>query len=790
MKKIFNYLFLLIISLSIISVLSSCGKKGDDNQTVQQEEKVIPIYQGVSIDADTKNENLSLAGTSEEDRNEMINKDFGIKVTDEISYFSTKEQRQYITLNFYNPSQFEILSFVLNGTKYQSYQFTEDSTSDQIRVAINMPNTSGIIEYNIEQIKYIDGQAIKDCKIDGNTSIKVGVLYDTKPFTVTDVVVDYDDEDDLDDEEVDSDEDVVEAAKGEFRLYVFDELGIVKKETLKLGENTTVFNDLKVNKEYIYTIVASLDFLDGKGMRTFILKEDVFKTKDYINISNTIETETSLGLSINKNFDSVKLEKVELFKNNVLVHTTIDETVSFTGLYSNSDYVVRVTYSYNNLQYVTEVNLKTKPMEAPTVSIELTPSKKSINYNVYYQDKYNILKVNKIELIKNGVAIQTKQELKSEFTNLLSDNDYEVKVYYTYNLNEGLSDIAEEISSNTHTNSLTVPTVGTNLINGTTKVSGSLVISDIDNTLTIESINLQRESDSSLIGSLNNTNEFSYDVIPNVDYKIIVSYSYNLNDGNPSISKTHEIKFTTHKVVPTISVEMLNITDKSAVVNISTSDNNSTGNIKSIKLYKNDTFIKDVSLVDYLINDLVSNTDYTVKVVYVYDLNDGTGSHEITESTTFKTLKVMPTVNIKEDITTTSIKINPEILDIDSAGKLTKVELLINNEVKATLAENYLFEGLLSNTKYVVRLYYEYDLNTGLDTLKVTKEITTTKKAQPIVDVTLSSDKKSIAYEVTYTDKENTYKLENVEIIKSNVVLNSLNTANGTLSNLLSNNED
>ena len=322
MKKIFNYLFLLIISLSIISVLSSCGKKGDDNQTVQQEEKVIPIYQGVSIDADTKNENLSLAGTSEEDRNEMINKDFGIKVTDEISYFSTKEQRQYITLNFYNPSQFEILSFVLNGTKYQSYQFTEDSTSDQIRVAINMPNTSGIIEYNIEQIKYIDGQAIKDCKIDGNTSIKVGVLYDTKPFTVTDVVVDYDNVT-ITNNIVDAGS-VVEDAKGEFRLYVFDELGIVKKETLKLGENTTVFNDLKVNKEYIYTIVASLDFLDGKGMRTFILKEDVFKTKDYINISNTIETETSLGLSINKNFDSVKIEKVELFKNIVLVNTTID----------------------------------------------------------------------------------------------------------------------------------------------------------------------------------------------------------------------------------------------------------------------------------------------------------------------------------------------------------------------------------------------------------------------------------------------------------------------------------
>mgnify|MGYP003318813077 CR=1 FL=1 len=43
-----------------------------------------------------------------------------------------------------------------------------------------------------------------------------------------------------------------------------------------------------------------------------------------------------------------------------------------------------------------------------------------------------------------------------------------------------------------------------------------------------KTINLYKESDSSLIGSLNNTNEFSFDVIPNVDYKIIVSYSYNL----------------------------------------------------------------------------------------------------------------------------------------------------------------------------------------------------------------------------------------------------------------------
>ena len=35
-----------------------------------------------------------------------------------------------------------------------------------------------------------------------------------------------------------------------------------------------------------------------------------------------------------------------------------------------------------------------------------------------------------------------------------------------------------------------------------------------------------------------------------------------------------------------------------------------------------------------------------------------------------------------------------------------------------------------------------------------------------VSDVTLTSDKQTVSYEVSYTDKENTFNLENVEIIK------------------------
>ena len=787
MKKIIKYLLILLFTISLTFVFTSCKKDQSKDDPNIETEKVVPIYQGVDFGSSSKEEPLKLKGVSKDERDDIIKDDFGILTTDEISYFAKKEERKYISLNFYNPSQFEILSFVLNGVKYQSFQFTEDSTSERISVAITMPNTSGIMTYNIEQIKYIDGQAIKDVRMDGSSNIKVGILYENAPLAICDVVVDYNSVNVISNI-VDSSK-VVEASNGEFRLYIFDELGIVKKENLKLGNNVSIFNDLKVNKEYIYIICASLDFQDGKGMRTYIIQEDTFRTKDYINISNTIVTETSVGLTINKNFENVEIEKVELLKNNQLVTETINDIVTFNNLLSNTTYLVKVTYSYNNLKYVTEVELVTKQMVAPTVSVIATPNKRSISYEVLSEDKYNILKVNHIDLIKNGVVIKSLNTLKGEFGELLSNNDYEIKVNYSYNLNEGSVDITEEVSTLTHTLSLVAPTVGISYTNGTSLLKGSLVISDVDNIISISSINLYLVSDNSLVDTISSSNNFNFNVTSNTTYKLVVSYSYDLNEGLGASAATYEKEITTIKEVPTISVDTTSITSNSGLVVITSSDNNVTGSIKQIKLYKNDVYLQDVSLVDYTLDSLLSNTTYKVEVIYVYDLNDGTGSHELLSSSTFKTLKETPSISIKEDVTTTKIVVLPEIQDLDSAGSIDKVELLLNNEVIETLNDTFEFDNLLSNTKYVIRLYYNYNLNNGEDTLKVTKEIVTTKKKAPIVDVTLKANKTEVTYDVTYTDIENTFKLESVELVKGNKVINTINTLSGVFNELLSNND-
>ena len=786
MKKIIKYLLILLFTISLTFVFTSCKKDQSKDDPNIETEKVVPIYQGVDFGSSSKEEPLKLKGVSKDERDDIIKDDFGILTTDEISYFAKKEERKYISLNFYNPSQFEILSFVLNGVKYQSFQFTEDSTSERISVAITMPNTSGIMTYNIEQIKYIDGQAIKDVRMDGSSNIKVGILYENAPLAICDVVVDYNSVNVISNI-VDSSK-VVEASNGEFRLYIFDELGIVKKENLKLGNNVSIFNDLKVNKEYIYIICASLDFQDGKGMRTYIIQEDTFRTKDYINISNTIVTETSVGLTINKNFENVEIEKVELLKNNQLVTETINDIVTFNNLLSNTTYLVKVTYSYNNLKYVTEVELVTKQMVAPTVSVIATPNKRSISYEVLSEDKYNILKVNHIDLIKNGVVIKSLNTLKGEFGELLSNNDYEIKVNYSYNLNEGSVDITEEVSTLTHTLSLVAPTVGISYTNGTSLLKGSLVISDVDNIISISSINLYLVSDNSLVDTISSSNNFNFNVTSNTTYKLVVSYSYDLNEGLGASAATYEKEITTIKEVPTISVDTTSITSNSGLVVITSSDNNVTGSIKQIKLYKNDVYLQDVSLVDYTLDSLLSNTTYKVEVIYVYDLNDGTGSHELLSSSTFKTLKETPSISIKEDVTTTKIIVLPEIKDLDSAGSIDKVELLLNNEVIETLNDTFEFDNLLSNTKYVIRLYYNYNLNNGEDTLKVTKEIVTTKKKAPIVDVTLKANKTEVTYDVTYTDIENTFKLESVELVKGNITISTSSNLKDSFTNLLFNN--
>jgi hypothetical protein len=107
-------------------------------------------------------------------------------------YYATANQDIYITIHISNPDSFEIVSFVLNDTKYPSYQFKDGSDLENIVLKVNVGDAVGYLEYTIDEIKYIDGTEIKDVLIDGNETVNVGVYTSNQPQdTITDENISY-----------------------------------------------------------------------------------------------------------------------------------------------------------------------------------------------------------------------------------------------------------------------------------------------------------------------------------------------------------------------------------------------------------------------------------------------------------------------------------------------------------------------------------------------------------------------------------------------------------------------
>ena len=795
MFKIFKrVLFVLMISLSM-SLTYGCGLKSKNNEnptTPAVEEKTAPVYKGLSLeDVEKQNQVRPRKNKkySDSEMVDMISADFGEMVSAALSYFAPRQAKKYITLNFFNPEQYEILSFVLNGVKYQSYQFSEDSDSSHIKVALTMPNKSGIVNYHIDEIKYIDGTEIKDVKIDGNTEINVGISFDYAPTSIIDLVPSFDYVN-FNTSIIDT-LDVVNLTNGLFRMYLFDEYGIVDHHDLMPGENMFNFNNLDVNKIYDYILCATYDPYDGSGKGVHIIDENYFTTRDYIGIFNDIVGEQTISFDLEKYNEAVDFDRAELVYQDNVIETIYDELFNFDGLFTDSDYLVNVFYNTNGKGHQSSYNFHTGKYEEPYLNIEATADKNSVSYIITQTDNSKIQEIKKVELLKNNAVVQKNNGDETyTFRNLQSNTEYKVKVYYCYDMHNGTGSKNFQKEVIVRTLGLQIPTVGIEISSVVDKISGNVVLADVDNIIYIDQIALYKKSNHELINFNQNSTTFEFGVSSNVEYEIVVNYHYNLNDGNGDVQLAYTYMVTSGRKAPTMDLNLLGFTSSECNYQVIVEDEALIGSIKSIKLYNNNTFIKDLNKVDFYVDNLSSNTDYTIEVIYVYDLNDGRGVQELKKTLNFKTLKESPAISFNEVVSKDSIKVIPNILDIDAAGRISKVELYLGSTLVDLIAEGeYIFNNLSSNTSYIVKLYYQYNNNSGDDLLIVSKNITTLAKTSPVALISLTATKDTINYQIGLTDSDKTLVDYKVKLYFEDHLINEKNDLTGSFDNLLSNSD-
>lgn len=219
----------------------------------------------------------------------------------------------------------------------------------------------------------------------------------------------------------------------------------------------------------------------------------------------------------------------------------------------------------------------------------------------------------------------------------------------------------------------------------------------------------------------------------NNTYRLVAEYQNG--DATESIA----IVFTTFaKATPTISITDPKSTQSSVSFTVNEFDIDNIGAVVKIELLHANGTIYSKNLAQRTFTGLLSNNVYTVKITYVYNLNDGAGSYTVTRELTIATApKATPEIAITDPTKSqTSIGFAISESDMDNVGALTRIELIHEGgTVVAQSLDQRAFSGLLANSVYTLRITYVYDLNDGTGQHTLTRELVFITREEQRIDL-------------------------------------------------------
>ncbi len=610
MKKLLAFL-LIFVCLSL--VLSSCGIIGGsgnggngDNGSGSGDgaKKRVPIYQGMSISSDKLMASAEIpmtwAGTNNgngnngdngnhygqfkgdhEGKGEEIDKDnpfpengagesieneaeSSIKVEGAVHeiYYAEPNQDIYIYIHIDNPDSFEIMSFTLNDKKYSSYMFEDGSDMETIILKYNVGNASGIVEYTIDAIKYVDGTEIKDVLIDGDKTVRAGVKTENQVSSAISGVNIGTNSISFNANITDNDG-LVAFFGGKLCAVIYDGFEIVAEQELSLGENSVSFDGLKTNTIYQYAVVGYYDDLAGGGFGMNVLLKDAFCTESVVLFSDISVWKDGIdfGLLWHESCEAKQLISLKLYQNDRLVKELSPDATSVKELLSASTYTLIAEYSNGGEAESIYLEFTTCEKVTPVINLNKNSiTQSSISFIITEEDEESVGSITKIELIhKNGTTVAENVDVR-EFTELLSGNEYTVKVTYTYDLNDGNGEqtIVSEVTTATLAKAKPVIEIDKATLTQN-DVKASHTITDVDGTLIDYRFDLYKgamlvKGEAKEI----NFNSLTY----YTEYTVKLTYTYNLNDGKGIQTVSEEYKYTT---LPYIDVTGCNIANTSAV---------------------------------------------------------------------------------------------------------------------------------------------------------------------------------------------------------------------------------
>lgn len=769
-QRIFSILAILTMTVILTCIFAACDKTNVDDE---KHTKQVPVYKGMTISRSFANafamsasdDNGNHYGHFEGDHNDRddevdqnkpfedpnapsiedkANSTLDVVGAAESIYYADKNQDIFITIRLSNPDSYEILSFTLNGKKYSNYMFENGSDMENLVLKVNVGDVGGIVEYTIDAIKYVDGTDIKDVRMDGDRTVKAGVRASDQTYvnvtneqkTMTSITFDA---------QVVDLYSLIEKSGGYAKAVLYDGVNMLTKD-INVGEKTNiVFDNLTPNTVYQYGVVALYDNLSGNGAKLNTLYKKAVYTDTIVLFKDVQVGKESIewGFLWNESFASKQMNAISLWQNDEKVQDVDVTATRLDGLKTDNEYTLKATYkNLKNQDESIQITFTTLTKAIPTVEIvNAVATKKSIRFGINVVDKESVGAISKIELLHENAEPITAENLDvREFSGLLCDNNYTIRVTYSYDVNDGKGVQLLYAEKTIKTESKTMPTARITsdpMVYGTKGNCAGFdyETTDVDNVGYSKVVLIRDGKDDAPLVFLNGEKVFE-NLYNNSKYILRLVYVYDMDDGKGERELVEEKTFTTWRLMPpSIWITSLAPTKDGAVYDAQMSDTYSFVSCR-FECVADDAptvviedFMQDsITLSEQYIRGLLSNHDYKVNLIIRYDLNDGDGEKEFVFRTfDLKTNpRMVPSVSLP-CINNAGNKIasSVDLSDRDNTYRgIDKVELCDGDRVIATSTdENFVFEGIDNfSQSYTIKVTYIYDLCDGLGEQKGTTE--------------------------------------------------------------------
>ncbi len=717
----------------------------------------------------------------------------------ETMYYAEADSDVIVTVKLRNPDAFEILSFTLNGKKYTGYMFERGSDTENIILKVNVGNVSGVVDYTIDAIKYVDGTEIKDVLMEGDKTVRVGVRSDdavTCKVTnekVTRNSVSFD-------VRVADLRSLVSSSGGYVKAVLYDGDQIRTSDIYVNATTHVVFYNLAPNTVYQYGVFGCYDDFGGEGVRLNQLYKQSVVTSATVLFGDADVQAQSLSWSYvwgdtpatERAFTSLTLWQGEQKVRDLdVAATTVD------GLYTNCAYTLVAEYLVDGSTESIRLQFVTLAKQVPSVSLsDVVASQTGVRFVVNATDPDGVGTVTKVEVHSGTSWHITLATDASVCDNLLSDTGYTINVEYTYDLGDGNGKQTTYASEDFATLAKATPTVEiAKVVADDVSVGFAVNATDPDGVGAVSRIELLRDGDSPIVVDDVNARTIG-GLLSDATYTLKVTYTYDLNNGKGAQNIVATSQFeTTAKNAPTVELVDVVAGQSDVTFGVETVDKDNVGRISAVELLRENAAVATMDGNARKFTNLLSDTRYTLRVTYSYNLNDGKGERTVCATQNFATqAKYVPQVNIAKVVATTnSVTFVVNVYDRDNVGALSRVELLHGDDQPIVANANVRsFEGLLSDNVYTLNAVYAYDLNDGLGvrTLQATSQFATTAVTAPTVNIAkVNPSKTSVTFVVDSDDPYGVLTLEQILLTHGNDdIIAADSTSARSFQNLLSDN--